>query len=216
MSIVFAGAPIVTAVVRLLQHKPPGGYGSIKPLFYVGILLAALGGCLVSYFGPPASAPGSLLGQRLRLRPLSARRGVGGAGGHPFVFYLNRNLNLYLNPPDMQNPPNAYFDHERLIVYQRSIQFVAWVSPLLESIPSKFSRSVTNWIEHLRQLRLTSRKATESSLPRIAAGISIMLAARRSNAQRVWTFWWRRGNARLKESRRARRFCSKSFGCWLV
>jgi drug/metabolite transporter (DMT)-like permease len=57
MSIVFAGAPIVTAVVRLLQHKPPGGYGSIKPLFYVGILLAALGGCLVSYFGPPASAP---------------------------------------------------------------------------------------------------------------------------------------------------------------
>jgi hypothetical protein len=60
MSIVFAGAPIVTAVVRLIQHPPAAGWGSIKPQFYLGIALAALGGCLVSLFGPTASAPAKL------------------------------------------------------------------------------------------------------------------------------------------------------------
>lgn len=54
MSIVFAGAPVVNAVVSILQHPPAGGWGSIKPQFYVGIALAALGGCLVSYYKPSA------------------------------------------------------------------------------------------------------------------------------------------------------------------
>src|SRR5216117_3176580 len=39
MSIVFAGAPIVNAVVSILQHPPAGGWGSIKPQFYLGIAL---------------------------------------------------------------------------------------------------------------------------------------------------------------------------------
>lgn len=56
MSIVFAGAPVVNAVVAVLQHRPPGGFGSIKPQFYLGILLAALGGCLVTLY-KPAAAP---------------------------------------------------------------------------------------------------------------------------------------------------------------
>jgi drug/metabolite transporter (DMT)-like permease len=56
MSIVFAGAPIVNALVSLMSHPPAGGWSSIKPQFYLGILLAALGGCLVSYY-KPASAP---------------------------------------------------------------------------------------------------------------------------------------------------------------
>ena len=56
MSIVFAGAPIVNAVVALVQHPPAGGWGAIKPQFFLGILLAALGGCLVTYY-KPASAP---------------------------------------------------------------------------------------------------------------------------------------------------------------
>ena len=56
MSIVFAGAPIVNALVALISHPPAGGWGSIKPQFYLGIILAALGGCLVSYY-KPASAP---------------------------------------------------------------------------------------------------------------------------------------------------------------
>ncbi|MDB6024049.1 MAG: hypothetical protein JWM68_272 [Verrucomicrobiales bacterium] len=53
MSIVFAGAPVVNAVVNIILHPPEGGVGTIKPQFYVGILLAALGGFMVTYFKPP-------------------------------------------------------------------------------------------------------------------------------------------------------------------
>jgi len=58
MSIVFAGAPVVNAVYSLVAHPPAGGWGAIKWPFYLGILLAALGGCLVTFFKPPAPAPG--------------------------------------------------------------------------------------------------------------------------------------------------------------
>src|SRR5215471_2780275 len=54
MSIVFAGAPVVNAVVAIVQHPP--ATGSIKPQFFLGILLAALGGCLVTLY-KPAAAP---------------------------------------------------------------------------------------------------------------------------------------------------------------
>ena len=57
MSIVFAGAPIVNAVVALLLHPPEAGWGSIKPQFYLGILMAAVGGCLVTYYKPPPPRP---------------------------------------------------------------------------------------------------------------------------------------------------------------
>src|SRR6266446_7000736 len=59
MSIVFAGAPIVNALYSLVQHPPQGGLASIKPQFFLGIVLAALGGCLVTYFkpNPPAAKP---------------------------------------------------------------------------------------------------------------------------------------------------------------
>jgi four helix bundle protein len=33
------------------------------------------------------------------------------------------------------------FDHEKLIAYQRGIQFVAWSSPLLEKLPTKLAVS---------------------------------------------------------------------------
>ena len=52
MSIVFAGAPIVNALVSIIQHPPAGGLGAIKPQFFAGIALAALGGCLVTYYKP--------------------------------------------------------------------------------------------------------------------------------------------------------------------
>lgn len=52
MSIVFAGAPIVNAVVSLILHPPAGGWGSLNWQFVLGILLAALGGCLVTFFKP--------------------------------------------------------------------------------------------------------------------------------------------------------------------
>src|SRR5206468_1070921 len=52
MSIVFAGAPMVNAIYSLILHPPDGGWGNIRPQFYLGILLAALGGCLVTKFKP--------------------------------------------------------------------------------------------------------------------------------------------------------------------
>jgi hypothetical protein len=61
MSIVFAGAPVVNAVVAILMNPPAAGFGSIKPQFYLGILLAALGGFLVTFYKPappkPAATP---------------------------------------------------------------------------------------------------------------------------------------------------------------
>ena len=59
MSIVFAGAPVVNSVVAILQHPPAGGLSAIKPQFFLGILLAAVGGCLVTFYkpNPPAAKP---------------------------------------------------------------------------------------------------------------------------------------------------------------
>jgi drug/metabolite transporter (DMT)-like permease len=59
MSIVFAGAPVVNAIYSIVEHPPAGGWGSIKWQFYLGIVLAAAGGCLVSYFkpNPPMAKP---------------------------------------------------------------------------------------------------------------------------------------------------------------
>jgi hypothetical protein len=57
MSIIFAGAPVVNALVSTLQHPPAGGWGSIKWQFYAGILCAALGGCLVSLYKPGGAPP---------------------------------------------------------------------------------------------------------------------------------------------------------------
>jgi len=58
MSIVFAGAPVINAFVALAMHPPKGGIGTISPMFFVGILFAALGGCLVTFFKPGPPPPG--------------------------------------------------------------------------------------------------------------------------------------------------------------
>ena len=52
MSIVFAGAPIVNAVVALALHPPAGGWSALRWQFIAGILLAALGGYLVTLYRP--------------------------------------------------------------------------------------------------------------------------------------------------------------------
>jgi hypothetical protein len=57
MSIVFAGAPVVNAVVSIVLHPPEGGLPGIRPQFFLGILLAALGGFLVTYYKPKPPAP---------------------------------------------------------------------------------------------------------------------------------------------------------------
>jgi hypothetical protein len=67
MSIVFAGAPIVNAVVALVQHPPAGGWGTIRWQFYLGIILAATGGCLVTLFKPPPPRPQPAVAQVKKL-----------------------------------------------------------------------------------------------------------------------------------------------------
>lgn len=57
MSIVFAGAPIVNAIVAMIEYPPAGGWGAIRWPFYLGIVLAATGGCLVTFFKPPPARP---------------------------------------------------------------------------------------------------------------------------------------------------------------
>lgn len=52
MSIIFAGAPIVNAITAYLMHPPPGGITNFRWQFVVGILLAAIGGCLVTLYKP--------------------------------------------------------------------------------------------------------------------------------------------------------------------
>lgn len=56
MSIVFAGAPIINAIVALSLHPPAGGWASLRWQFVAGILMAAIGGCLVTLYKP---APGT-------------------------------------------------------------------------------------------------------------------------------------------------------------
>ncbi len=57
MSIIFAGAPIVNAIVSIVTHPPDGGWGAIRWPFWLGILLAATGGALVTKFKPGAALP---------------------------------------------------------------------------------------------------------------------------------------------------------------
>jgi drug/metabolite transporter (DMT)-like permease len=52
MSIVFAGAPIVNAIVSMILHPPVGGLTQIRWPFFAGILLAAAGGFLVTLYKP--------------------------------------------------------------------------------------------------------------------------------------------------------------------
>ncbi len=75
MSIVFAGAPVVNAVYSLWLHPPSGGLGSVKPQFFLGILLAALGGCLVTYYkpNPPALKAAPVPAQSSRSTPAVVR-----------------------------------------------------------------------------------------------------------------------------------------------
>lgn len=60
MSIIFAGAPIVNALVTIVMHPPAGGWSSIRWPFVLGIVLAACGGMLVTLYKPAAPAPSSV------------------------------------------------------------------------------------------------------------------------------------------------------------
>jgi hypothetical protein len=57
MSIVFGGAPIVNAVVALAMHPPAGGMSAVRWQFLLGLVLAALGGYLVTMYRPASPPP---------------------------------------------------------------------------------------------------------------------------------------------------------------
>jgi len=52
MSIIFAGAPVVNAFVAMSLHPPKGGWNAIPAPFWIGIAMAATGGCLVTLYNP--------------------------------------------------------------------------------------------------------------------------------------------------------------------
>ncbi len=57
MSIIFAGAPVVNAIVSVVMHPPTGGISGVRWQFVAGILMAALGGYMVTKFKPTPGAP---------------------------------------------------------------------------------------------------------------------------------------------------------------
>jgi drug/metabolite transporter (DMT)-like permease len=57
MSLVFAGAPLINAVIASLLHPPAKGWGSVNPLFFAGIILAVAGGYMVARYNPANMAP---------------------------------------------------------------------------------------------------------------------------------------------------------------
>lgn len=72
MSIVFAGAPIVNAAVAMALHPPAGGLRAVRWPFFVGIVLAALGGALVTLYRPSSGPPA----QQARPAPPAVSGGV--------------------------------------------------------------------------------------------------------------------------------------------
>lgn len=60
MAIVFAGAPVVNAIVATILHPPSGGFSAVPLPFILGLVLAATGGYLVTKYRPmDAPKPGA-------------------------------------------------------------------------------------------------------------------------------------------------------------
>jgi hypothetical protein len=73
------------------------------------------------------------------------------------------------------NPSKTYFDHEKLIAYQRGIQFVAWSSPLLEKLPSKLA--VADQLDRAStSIPLNIAEATPNTRNRTVVATSILRA----------------------------------------
>jgi len=60
MTIIFCGAPVLNAIISLYLTPPAGGLLSISPWFWLGMVMAVVGGGLVTKFkpgGPPPKKP---------------------------------------------------------------------------------------------------------------------------------------------------------------
>jgi hypothetical protein len=81
MSIVFGGAPIVNAIASMVIHPPAGGFSSLRWQFVAGILLAALGGGLVTLYKPDAApSPAAALHKNLKSGALQSGARTPGRG----------------------------------------------------------------------------------------------------------------------------------------
>ena len=56
MTIVFAGAPVVNALIAIATNPPEGGWAAIPAPFWVGLICAVVGGGLVTKFKPAPPA----------------------------------------------------------------------------------------------------------------------------------------------------------------
>lgn len=83
MSIVFAGAPVVNATVSLILHPPPQGWGALRWQFVIGILCAALGGFLVTFYRPGAPAAKPAVAAHGTAGTVPERMGEGPPGPAP-------------------------------------------------------------------------------------------------------------------------------------
>ena len=87
-----------------------------------------------------------------------------------------------MNP---MNTTKTYFDHEKLIAYQRSIQFVAWSSPLLEKLPAKLA--VTDQLDRASTsvpLNIAEGNAKYSALE-CAACLDVLVAKGKCTAEQI-------------------------------
>ena len=95
MSIVFAGAPVLNAIYSLVLHPPAGGWSKVPIQFVLGILLAAVGGCLVTLYKPG-------------LRRTSPNSSSNSAGG--FAEPRSGRAGAVNGPTDVARPPRVAVD----------------------------------------------------------------------------------------------------------
>jgi hypothetical protein len=82
MSIVFAGAPMVNAGLALTLHPPAGGWSGLRWQFVLGIVLAAVGGCLVTFYKPAPTTAGPTPAAETALISGGGGSGADRAGGN--------------------------------------------------------------------------------------------------------------------------------------
>ncbi len=80
MSIIFAGAPVVNALVAMALSPPEGGWGKVPLPFWIGIAMAALGGFMVTRFKPGPPPKGKAAAAEVAALPSGGEAVPGGDG----------------------------------------------------------------------------------------------------------------------------------------
>jgi len=99
------------------------------------------------------------------------------------------------------------FDHEKLDVYQLEIDFVTWVTPLIEDIRSEHGKLVAEACDHLDRASLSVLREMESASDKHGPSFSTMLAAQRQSARPAWTPLWPNAHVPRVALRKAKNSC---------